>query len=361
MQDHPKPDSNARPSAAVPPEGDAALRQLSQTITEALKNLLLLIPGQTRAAKLRNGDFGMILSLDKRTHDMVDDLLTSLSIYHQEPIDAAEAHEPINARVLVVDDDAVTRMLIRRTLERHPGCSVVEACDGLDALNVLAHGEMPHVCITDISMPEMDGLRLIQKIRSIPHLRDLPVIVCSSVKERDAIVKAAGMNVTRYVIKPFTAASISGHLKETIAVLRSKSEGHLKDICSRLSLKPKDCIELVERIATSLGERLTQIRACISQGQNYDAAQTLSGLVGTCAVLAEPALNKAVLTAHSLLADGEIFAALEELERVESEQRRVKKLAWELRSVVEWQEAERARSHPASMLEPLIVPPTSPR
>ena len=40
---------------------------------------------------------------------------------------------------------------------------------------------------------------------------------------------------------------------------------------------------------------------------------------------------------------------------VESEQRRVKKLAWELRSVVEWQEAERARSHPANILDPLIA------
>jgi chemosensory pili system protein ChpA (sensor histidine kinase/response regulator) len=108
---------------------------------------------------------------------------------------------PAAPLVLVVDDSLTVRRVTQRLLVRE-GYRVVLAKDGLEALEVLA-GEKPHVVLSDIEMPRMDGFDLVRNIRGDVRLRDLPVIMITSriaQKHRDYAVE---LGVDHYLGKPY--------------------------------------------------------------------------------------------------------------------------------------------------------------
>jgi len=80
--------------------------------------------------------------------------------------------------VLVVDDDAGTRQMVRRVLERE-GCTVVEAPNGRVGLERLA-AVRPRLVLLDLMMPELDGFGFVAELRGRPEWRDLPVVVITS-------------------------------------------------------------------------------------------------------------------------------------------------------------------------------------
>ncbi len=105
------------------------------------------------------------------------------------------------ATILIVDDSATMRALVRQALEAD-GHAVVEAIHGKAALAELATTAVELV-VTDVLMPEMDGLTLVQTIRTDARLRNLPILILSTeatttVKERG---RAAGAN--GWLVKPF--------------------------------------------------------------------------------------------------------------------------------------------------------------
>ncbi len=87
-------------------------------------------------------------------------------------------------RVLVVDDLAVNRKILKHQLESQ-GMSVVGAASGMDALELLTTQEKFDVAILDMHMPEMDGIELATKIPALAHRRSLPLIMLSSMGQRD--------------------------------------------------------------------------------------------------------------------------------------------------------------------------------
>jgi Amt family ammonium transporter len=80
--------------------------------------------------------------------------------------------------VLVVDDDALTREVLRRTLEGE-GWRVVEAANGVEALEVVKI-VMPSLILLDLMMPEMDGFRFVSELRAIPEWKDIPIIIMTA-------------------------------------------------------------------------------------------------------------------------------------------------------------------------------------
>jgi len=83
-----------------------------------------------------------------------------------------------NATILVVDDDATTRLLMRKMLERD-GCTVVEAVNGRSALEKL-EDTMPHLILLDLMMPEMDGFEFLAAIQGVEKWNSIPVVVVTA-------------------------------------------------------------------------------------------------------------------------------------------------------------------------------------
>ncbi|MDR2614204.1 MAG: chemotaxis response regulator CheY [Candidatus Accumulibacter sp.] len=116
-------------------------------------------------------------------------------------------------RILVVDDFSTMRRIVRNLLKELGFTNVDEAEDGAIALQKL-NTEAFEFVVTDWNMPNMDGLTLLQTIRSTPTLQHLPVLMVTAEAKKENIIAAAQAGASGYIVKPFTAATLSEKLNK---------------------------------------------------------------------------------------------------------------------------------------------------
>ena len=114
-------------------------------------------------------------------------------------------------KFLVVDDFSTMRRIVRNLLKELGFTNVDEAEDGLVALQKLEAGDFDFV-VTDWNMPNMDGLTLLQRIRQSPAHKHLPVLMITAEAKKENIIAAAQAGASGYIVKPFTAATLSEKL-----------------------------------------------------------------------------------------------------------------------------------------------------
>ncbi len=102
-------------------------------------------------------------------------------------------------KVLIVDDDALTRQTLAGML-RAKGLEVAEATNGKEGLAAAVTGK-PALVVTDVRMPEMDGLQMVEELRKDPAGKDIPVIVLSNDEKTDTLNQALESGVTVYLSK----------------------------------------------------------------------------------------------------------------------------------------------------------------
>src|SRR5919108_3003285 len=103
-------------------------------------------------------------------------------------------------KVLVCDDDSATRFVLKRVLLRFE-CSVVEAIDGVAALDLLSRTEVAFV-VLDIHMPVLSGIEVLQAIRSSPQHAELPVVVISGATDQLTVAELLRLGVSDFLTKP---------------------------------------------------------------------------------------------------------------------------------------------------------------
>jgi two-component system, cell cycle response regulator len=107
----------------------------------------------------------------------------------------------LHGNVLVVDDDPMNRLLLKRGLERE-GLTVEVAPDGRVALDRLSEGEFD-IVVLDILMPEVDGFEVLAKMKADTRLRRIPVVVISGLDEMDGVVRCIELGADDFLSKPF--------------------------------------------------------------------------------------------------------------------------------------------------------------
>ena len=116
-----------------------------------------------------------------------------------------------NLKFLVVDDFSTMRRIVRNLLKELGYSNVDEAEDGSMALAKLRSEHFDFV-ISDWNMPIMDGLTMLQNIRSDAALSKLPVLMVTAEAKKENIIAAAQAGANGYVVKPFTAATLDEKL-----------------------------------------------------------------------------------------------------------------------------------------------------
>jgi len=109
-----------------------------------------------------------------------------------------------------VDDFSTMRRIVRNLLKELGYTNADEAEDGAVALQKLE--SMPseyNFVVSDWNMPNMDGLVLLQRIRSSPQLKHLPVLMITAEAKKENIIAAAQAGASGYIVKPFTAATLA--------------------------------------------------------------------------------------------------------------------------------------------------------
>lgn len=104
--------------------------------------------------------------------------------------------------ILIVDDQIMARVVLKRLLSRFPECNVHEADDGATGLDKVA-ACMPSLIFCDLSMPKMDGMQFMTHLRSNPAYETIPVVISSAGRDRDVLLQLKDLGIEDYLLKPY--------------------------------------------------------------------------------------------------------------------------------------------------------------
>ena len=119
----------------------------------------------------------------------------------------------LKMRILVVDDFASMRNIIKGLLNQIGFQNIEEAKDGSTALEKLKIGKFDLV-ICDWNMPKVPGIEVLKAIRNDPRLKDLPFLMVTAEAKKDNVMEAVKAGVNQYIVKPFTAETLKKKIEK---------------------------------------------------------------------------------------------------------------------------------------------------
>ncbi|MGI8551943.1 MAG: response regulator [Dehalococcoidia bacterium] len=126
------------------------------------------------------------------------------------------------ARILVVDDDSINRMMLSYGVEQE-GHIASTAEDGREALELL-RSEPFDLVLLDLLMPEMDGYQVLEQMKQDLQLRDIPVIMVSALDEIDSVVRCIEMGAEEYLPKPFNPVLLKARVDACVEKKRWRDQ-----------------------------------------------------------------------------------------------------------------------------------------
>ncbi len=123
-----------------------------------------------------------------------------------------------NLNILIVDDFATMRKVIRNLLKQGGYENIVEAEDGAAALKLLKSQPVDFI-ISDWNMPNMSGLELLKAVRADDELKALPFLMVTAEALKDNVVAAVKAGVSNYIVKPFTAEVLNEKIEKIVKSL----------------------------------------------------------------------------------------------------------------------------------------------
>jgi two-component system chemotaxis sensor kinase CheA len=186
-----------------------------EIVIKSLGEFLKGLPGIAGATIRGDGkvtliiDVGTLMKLAKETHNKK---VVTESI--QEAKKKKEKPEDFN--VLIVDDSAMDRKIMKTSIE-DLGVNIIEAKDGVEALDIVKKNDIDAVLI-DIEMPRMDGYTLAQEIRKYNKYRKLPLIAVTSRATKADRVRGVEVGMNEYITKPYTKEYLQNVIKRNLGL-----------------------------------------------------------------------------------------------------------------------------------------------
>lgn len=163
-----------------------------------------------------------------------------------------------NYRLLVADDDVEVARYIKMELSQWYKSDIVT--NGKDALNALLNDKYD-LLISDVIMPEMDGITLLKNIKGNPNISDVPVILLTSKAEVDDRLQGLKCGADAFIAKPFSINELHitiDNLVDNVRRLKGKFSGNQsqKDKVENVTMKSDDSL-LMEKVMKSVNENYT--------------------------------------------------------------------------------------------------------
>jgi two-component system chemotaxis response regulator CheY len=115
-------------------------------------------------------------------------------------------------RVLIVDDDVVSRMMLMHMIDSAGSYDVMEAEDGEEAWRQLDAGPRPAMLFCDLRMPRLSGMELLARVKADERFAGLPFVLVSAAADGATMEQAIGLGADGYIVKPFDSDKVRGYL-----------------------------------------------------------------------------------------------------------------------------------------------------
>ncbi|MCG2585537.1 response regulator [Massilia sp. TS11] len=226
-------------------------------------------------------------------------------------------------KVLVVDDDVVSRMVLMHLIDSCGDFEIHEAEDGQAAWEQLEGGLRPAILFCDLRMPRLSGMDLLQRVKADADLRATPFVLVSSATDADTVHQASDCGANGYIVKPFEAEQVRVHLAALSGGAPDAAAEAPLDTVARLGISSEQLLAYLGGFQAQLTAAGGAIDSLLARGERGAAEQQLLrlrdgcrtlGLAGMAARL--EALQGAALTTdslHAALADA-IGAVLHQAE-----------------------------------------------
>ena len=107
----------------------------------------------------------------------------------------------MSLKILTVDDSKTIRMIVKKAFRPYD-CELFEGENGVEGLAIAAR-EKPDLIVLDITMPVMNGIEMLEKLKNESSLKDIPVIMLTAESGKENVMQIVKMGVTNYMVKPF--------------------------------------------------------------------------------------------------------------------------------------------------------------
>ncbi len=184
--------------------------------------------------------------------------------------------------ILLVEDDRTSRTLLKVVLQSE-GHTVELACDGEQAWDILAKdsGQID-VCMLDLSLPGMSGFDLLERMRGDEAHKRTPVIMCTALKDRESVTRAARLGVAHFIGKPYSRLVMREKLLQVAAGLKKATpKEDSARVCERLGIGPEIYAQMVESLLADAGEVLASVRNPTDDAGAKAVSSRIPGLVGS--------------------------------------------------------------------------------
>lgn len=119
-------------------------------------------------------------------------------------------------KVLIVDDSKLIHQMYRLVLMRYKGCALLDAMNGLEALDFLSRENGIDLILLDINMPVMNGVQFMEKLKKEGLYRNIPIIVISTEGKEEDTIRAMKLGAWGYIVKPFKSEALYELLEKVI-------------------------------------------------------------------------------------------------------------------------------------------------
>jgi DNA-binding response OmpR family regulator len=133
----------------------------------------------------------------------------------------AMATENNDQKVLIIEDDENLRKFIKLVLENKFNFTVLEAINGREGLEILKNVQ-PLFIILDLMMTEINGREFLEIIRKKEETKNIPVLVCTCIADRNVVMDLVKIGITDYMVKPINPAQLTNKINEFLKIQKEK-------------------------------------------------------------------------------------------------------------------------------------------
>jgi len=119
-------------------------------------------------------------------------------------------------RVMIIDDDVVSRMVLMHLVDSAGAFAVLEAEDGEDAWRQLQAGARPAIVFCDLRMPHLSGMALLARVKADAAYAGMPFVLVSAAGDAATMEQALGLGADGYIVKPFDSAKVGAYLARLV-------------------------------------------------------------------------------------------------------------------------------------------------